>query len=707
MLNLRKLRFSSGFAIKIDLVYVHIKSATENPHTRAPVVRQTVSFQLSDMGNRRPKRGAAEAAEPKPEKSKFQHLMDSFIVDRPIPKSLRASFPDVEIYQRYNPGLTLFKPKKKLTADSTFNTRGTLVSWTPSEDSKDKRFGIGKIVYTNGITADQRVFVKTIHLLDPIAYLDGIYGDCMDDDWLPLIEGGLEERYKKLHCAYNQAYIDAITQAVLSRLKEENITTNVLECYGAVVGMKENYTYDITDDYASLRVDRGFWDSLAMMDANLVVESDEPVDPDVERSLIEPPDDIFDSENEDDDSDGDSDGNNSNSASSKESDGKSASTAASSSLGPFTASTSMPSLELDESSSIEAEELEAPPSPSVESSSSSELIMDNISIESDHEKPILHLCRTSARTCTHSTSGSSLSDAGIRIKINFKRMPVLLLFQEAADGTMDELLEEEATIMDGLNTPSGMKEHMGSCDGLDNIINITRIERDQRWSAWLAQVVAVLSQLQALMCFSHNDLHTNNIVWTKTADQFIYYETNAGKVYKVPTYGKRFHIIDFGRATFALGDKVFLSDDFFPGNDAAGQYNYDVCTDHESPEKPYVEPNMSFDLARLSYSMIEILYDEPPAIKSRTLPPLNVEHGKQVWQTVSDLYNCLWKWVVDDDGCNIIETADGEERFSGFDLYVHIAHHMHGSVPKEQWKNPVFGQFETTARPPATVKLYF
>jgi hypothetical protein len=261
--------------------------------------------------------------------------------------------------------------------------------------------------------------------------------------------------------------------------------------------------------------------------------------------------------------------------------------------------------------------------------------------------------------------------------------------------------------MDGLNTPSGMKEHMGSCDGLDNIINITRIEREQRWSAWLAQVVAVLSQLQALMCFCHNDLHTNNIVWTKTADQFIYYETRNGKVYKVPTYGKKFHIIDFGRATFALGDKVFMSDDFFPGNDAEGQYNYDVCTNHDDPDAPYIEPNMSFDLARLSYSMIDMLYDERPAVKSRTLPPLNIENGESVWQTVSDLYNCLWRWVVDDEGKNILETAEGDERFEGFDLYIHIAHNMHGSVPKDQWKLPPFSLFETTTKPPSTVKLYF
>jgi hypothetical protein len=56
---------------------------------------------------------------------------------------------------------------------------------------------------------------------------------------------------------------------------------------------------------------------------------------------------------------------------------------------------------------------------------------------------------------------------------------------------------------------------------------------------------------------------------------------------------------------------------------------------------------------------------------------------------------------------NIIETADGEERFTGFDLYIHIAHHMHGSIPKDQWKLPPFNIFETTVRPPSTVKLYF
>jgi hypothetical protein len=393
--------------------------------------------------------------------------------------------------------------------------------------------------------------------------------------------------------------------------------------------------------------------------------------------------------------------------------------------------TSMPELETDRScdencdSSIEADieaDIEAPSSPSIESSLSSELIMDNVTIESDDEKPILYLNRKRNITEKCSITSTLLSESNIRIKIKFKDMPVLMLFQEAADGTMDELLHDEASLMNSLLTPSNMTAEMGSCDSLDNIVHITRIEREQRWAAWLAQIIAVLSQLQGLMCFCHNDLHTNNIVWTKTSDQFMYYETNAGKVFKVPTYGKRFHLIDFGRSTFALGDKIFLSDDFFPGNAAHGQYNYDVCTDHENPDAPYIEPNMSFDLSRLSTSMLYMLYEETPARRYQVSKETSAEDqtkpktkGKGKHSTAnhkrciteSDLYNSLLEWVTDDDGNNIIEESDGEAQYPGFELYIQIAHHIHNAVPKDQWEKIAFKQFETSVKPQSTVKLYF
>lgn len=42
------------------------------------------------------------------------------------------------------------------------------------------------------------------------------------------------------------------------------------------------------------------------------------------------------------------------------------------------------------------------------------------------------------------------------------------------------------------------------------------------WTAWLFQVVAALSQLQNWMNLTHNDLHTNNVLWKTTAEEFLW-----------------------------------------------------------------------------------------------------------------------------------------------------------------------------------------
>ena len=49
--------------------------------------------------------------------------------------------------------------------------------------------------------------------------------------------------------------------------------------------------------------------------------------------------------------------------------------------------------------------------------------------------------------------------------------------------------------------------------------------------------------------FTHNDLHTNNVMYTETDEEYIYYVYKS-KYYKVPTFGKIFKIIDFGRAIY-------------------------------------------------------------------------------------------------------------------------------------------------------------
>jgi hypothetical protein len=56
-------------------------------------------------------------------------------------------------------------------------------------------------------------------------------------------------------------------------------------------------------------------------------------------------------------------------------------------------------------------------------------------------------------------------------------------------------------------------------------------------------------------------LHTNNIMYIETDKEFIYYTHNQIH-YKVPTYGRIYKIIDFGRSIYRFKNKMFYSDCF-------------------------------------------------------------------------------------------------------------------------------------------------
>ena len=61
----------------------------------------------------------------------------------------------------------------------------------------------------------------------------------------------------------------------------------------------------------------------------------------------------------------------------------------------------------------------------------------------------------------------------------------------------------------------------------------------------------ILITYQKLFNMTHNDLHTNNIMYINTDKKHLYYKIN-NKHYKVPTFGKIFKIIDFGRAIYTF-----------------------------------------------------------------------------------------------------------------------------------------------------------
>ena len=207
---------------------------------------------------------------------------------------------------------------------------------------------------------------------------------------------------------------------------------------------------------------------------------------------------------------------------------------------------------------------------------------------------------------------------------------------------------------------------------LDSFLETTELSQKE-WISCLFQIIIQLITYQKLFDLTHNDLHTNNIMYKKTEKQYLYYKYN-DKHYKVPTYGKIYKIIDFGRAIYKFKGKVICSDSFHPKGDAATQYN---CEPYLNSKKPRLEPNASFDLCRLGCSLYDFFVDEEELEKKFPDP----------------LALLIVEWTRDDKGRNILYKNNGDERYPDFKLYKMIARTVHKHTPQNQLKNPLFKQY--------------
>jgi hypothetical protein len=217
---------------------------------------------------------------------------------------------------------------------------------------------------------------------------------------------------------------------------------------------------------------------------------------------------------------------------------------------------------------------------------------------------------------------------------------------------------------------------MENCENtLDDLILNNKLKNDE-WFSALMQIIMILITYQKVFSFTHNDLHSNNIMYNETSKKFIVYHYNK-KIYKVPTFGKIFKIIDFGRSIYKFQGKLFCSDSFQNGNDAASQYNTEPYFDEK---KPRLEPNPSFDLSRLACSIFDYLIDD-------------LEEIKDLSKIVDPVKKIIVEWCLDDNGINLLYKNNGDERYPDFKLYKMIARHVHNHTPQVQLERPEFKQF--------------
>ena len=472
-------------------------------------------------------------------------------------------------------------------------------------------------------------FCKVSHLLDPVRTIQNYYEDA---------EKGVRRVSNKINNPMNQAYIDTLANYLLGQLRQRGVSPHFCQFYGGFKGIADKYRFNITDEFESYRKYKDFWQRRREGKFKLHIEKDS--------------------------------GSGSGSGSGSESESISSDNMKLFGT-PDSSLRSTPFSYRTDSDSRKSHITLA----DVSNVSNVQTVEDIHSVTSFQSRRTSISDESSETSCASESSeisGSSEStENALSVYVELKSYPVMLIFQEVADGVLDDLLEDD--------------EEVGSPQG--------SAEWEAKWTAWTFQVIAALCAAQGVLGFTHNDLHTNNIVWCKTEETWLHYKSRDGTVWRVPTYGRILRLIDFGRSIFRVAETWFISDDYEVGGDAEGQYNFGSIL---NPRKQVINPNPSFDLCRYSVSIIEALFPETP-IENLEAPVLSQEGRWTIHETVSPLWNLLWSWLLDKDGKNVLREENGDERFPDFDLYQHISENVGGAKPQGQLHLPIFSSYTVPA----------
>ena len=250
---------------------------------------------------------------------------------------------------------------------------------------------------------------------------------------------------------------------------------------------------------------------------------------------------------------------------------------------------------------------------------------------------------------------SELSDE-VEVSVLIKRFPVQIIALEACEDTLDSLIETDICYAEVVSA--------------------------------LMQIIMTLITYQKAFDLTHNDLHTNNVMYVSTEKQYIYYRYESA-YYKVPTFGRIYKIIDFGRGIYRYKGHHLVSDSFDKDGDAATQYNMEPFM---NDKKPRLDPNSSFDLCRLACSLFDVFVPpEDDDVDSEARRVSNPE----LYNPVKDL---IEDWCKDDKDRNVLYKTHGEERYPSFKLYKMIARTVHKHTPEAQLKRDIFANYKVSRK---------
>jgi hypothetical protein len=547
----------------------------------------------------------------------------------------------IENIQNYNPLYSQFMDTNSSTLESI------------SLNHKYHAVDLGNVMnLENNEKIEKPVFVKFSPLLDPTRYLIGKYET--PETWiLPQLHESTENVNKsnaKLAEYNNASYVDNFFSYLTSQLKHNHGMENSIDYYGSYLGIQEKFKINIADDIDYLNQSKYFNENknkLFLVDefSNYNEYFEYGSRNNKKKIKI---------------------GSNSNSIS------------------------NISVLSLDDIAEID-ESLECPmeiDAPLVEENDNDEIIYEKIkdgeSVASSDDDSDLNYSSESESDSNESNeephddddddsaqfedcdddenendednennedkedyeSTSSIDEEPI-LNAYLPNFPVQMICLEKCQGTLDQLFEN------------------GEMD-------------ENTTSSALFQVIMTLLCYQKAFWFTHNDLHTNNIMYIETEEEFIYY-LYKNVYYKVPTFGKIFKIIDFGRAIYKFKNKIFCSDSFAPGGDASTQYNFEPFF---NLNKPRLEPNFSFDLCRLGCSIYDFIIEED-----------------ENFNEMDRIQKLIHTWCSDDNGKNVLYKKNGDERYPNFKLYKMIARNVNKHSPEAQLEYDVFKEYISSEIP--------
>ena len=497
-------------------------------------------------------------------------------------------------------------------------------------------------------TKDKDVFFKLAPLLDPYKYLIGKYDISNKDLFkLPDINSDESSVNSKFLDQNNSAYVDGFFIYLTSSLNQSNNFLHGLDYYGSFLAIKNNYKINVFDDLEYL-TNSDFFNK----NKNVLFE-------------VSNYDHLFQDENK------------------KKKPIKIEYNSSSKSNLSIKSFDEEIFEEIFESNELNASNLKELDNNDLIDMTSSNLLENSSKITTIK----------SSSTCSSRTSHTSSENSDDTSDINDDTY-----FEENEDTEIDKKEDnEEWEDDDDSNSTSNSDIEetieaiipqfpvqvigMEYCENtFDDLILSDELKDEKEWFSAFMQIIMILITYQKTFAFTHNDLHTNNVMYNTTDKKFLYY-CYKKKYYKVPTFGRIFKIIDFGRSIYKYNGKVFCSDSFQNGGDAATQYNTEP---YFNDKKPRLEPNYSFDLSRLACSIFDYLVDDLDEVKDLS----KCDPVKKI----------IVEWCLDDKGVNLLYKNNGVDRYPDFKLYKMIARCVHNHTPQAQLERPEFRAFEYTKK---------